>query len=591
MKMAINTKFDIQYINSVEGIRVKHLLADVMHMSYLLNPVLGTYGYKLKPTAAQYTELGAYDTEVHVDDPERDALEHGGLTIWERIPMSELGSYNSGDCDATFRLYYVFLIKIREYKMQHVLQIMADGCQMLAEMEANGVLIDSMYVKEKTPELEAIVKQYEADLFTLVGREIDWNSPKEIAKLLYDDLKYIDFVDAKTFVKKKKGKGPKLRDTGELTLLRYDTPITKAVLRHRRASKLLSTYFKGYFSNPEVDGRIHPNFSQTGTATGRLSSDNPNFQNIAKKIEKSDPAYNELKNIQAKLCIVAPTGWKIVSADLSQAELRVAAMASRDPALCKVFIDDVDLHSMNAKNSFGIRKNIKPFVEEALSNGLVVGTPEFDLYVLRKELRLIKDENSDQRSASKSISFGILYSMTKWGLSYDLTNKTRSQGKIWSPEECGEAIDNFHRAYPKLTRYMTYCKTFAKKNGYIYNLFGRRRWFPNITSDDYDLRKRDLNGASNTPIQGGSSDLMICGMVAIWKEIDHSRAKMIMTVHDSLVLEVREDYVDECAKIVKRNLEHPTFRGKPLEFINIPIKADIEIGDSYGHVKEIEVEY
>jgi len=176
-------------------------------------------------------------------------------------------------------------------------------------------------------------------------------------------------------------------------------------------------------------------------------------------------------------------------------------------------------------------------------------------------------------------------------LAFDLNKKGLSTGKVWTIRECKDAIDNFHRAYPKLARYLIYCKTFARRTGYITNFFGNRRWLYNIASDDYDLKKRDLNAASNTPIQGLSAQIMMCGMVAIWKEIDHSRAKMIMTVHDSLVLEVREDYVEECAKIVKRNLEHPTFRGKPLEFINIPIKADIELGDSYGHVEEIEVEY
>ena len=178
--------------------------------------------------------------------------------------------------------------------------------------------------------------------------------------------------------------------------------------------------------------------------------------------------------------------------------------------------------------------------------------------------------------------------MTARGLQYDLNKKTQRDGKTWELKECQDSINEFKAKYPRLTRFLNHCKKTAQETGYIRNLFGRIRWLPNIKSDDWVLRGKDLNASVNTPIQGGSADMMLCGMYEIWKRLDRTRAKMVMTVHDSLVLEVRDDYVVECAKIVKHYLENPTLDGQKLPFLVIPIVSDISIGSTYGGVADIK---
>ena len=176
--------------------------------------------------------------------------------------------------------------------------------------------------------------------------------------------------------------------------------------------------------------------------------------------------------------------------------------------------------------------------------------------------------------------------MTARGLKFDLDKKTRAKGKTWTQEECEDAITKFKTNYPKLTKYLSYLKTFAVKNGYVRNLFGRVRWLPNVNNKkDWRARGKDLNAAVNTPIQGASADLMLCALYEIWCNLDKEKARLLLTVHDSVVLEVRADYVHEASKILLEALQNPKFDGKPLPFLTIPIKADLEIGFNYGEHK------
>ena len=186
--------------------------------------------------------------------------------------------------------------------------------------------------------------------------------------------------------------------------------------------------------------------------------------------------------------------------------------------------------------------------------------------------------------------------MTAMGLKFDLDKKTRAKGKVWSIEECQDAVDKFKKSYPKLTRYLRYQVDFACKNGYVRNLFGRVRWLPNVNSKvDWRARGKDRNAAVNTPIQGASADLMLCALYEIWCNLDKEKARLLLTVHDSVVLEVRADYVHEAAKILLEALENPKFGGKPLAFLSIPIKADLEVGFNYGqhfeYSTKIDYEY
>ena len=390
-----NGKFDIKYMRGTLDIHVPGIVGDVMLMEYLMDPTRGAYGYKLKPLAQKYTSLGAYDTEVHEDD-EEEAAE--GRTIWETVDIHTLAAYNVADCDATLRIYYILLEKIRALKMMPVHKLMSNGLMVLTEMEFHGVLVNTDLVKEYREYLTPLLANYTAELEELVGKSVDWNSNTELGKLFYDELKYTNPF------------GKPERKTDEDVLELWDTELSKAMLKYRRVSKMLGTYINGYFAEDKLSptSRLHGSFHQTGTKTGRLSSSNPNIQNITSRIQKHDPAYNDLKHLKIKKVMQAAPGWSIVAADLSQAELRVATCASNEPGLVYAFCNGLDLHSLNAKNSFGITKDTSVIKERLRAEGVKEGSEEWTLAVIKYELGRIKEENSLERDSAKSLSFGIL---------------------------------------------------------------------------------------------------------------------------------------------------------------------------------------
>ena len=257
-----NGKFDIKYMRGTLDIHVPGIVGDVMLMEYLMDPTRGAYGYKLKPLAQKYTSLGAYDTEVHEDD---DNEVKEGPTIWETVDIHTLAAYNVADCDATLRIYWLLLEKIKELKMMSVHKLMSNGLMVLTEMEYHGVLIDTDLVKQYRAELTPLLENYTAELEELVGKSIDWNSNTELGKLFYDELKYTNPF------------GKPERKTDEDVLERWDTDIAKAMLKYRRVSKMLGTYINGYFDESKLSptSRLHGSFHQTGTKTGRFSSSEP----------------------------------------------------------------------------------------------------------------------------------------------------------------------------------------------------------------------------------------------------------------------------------------------------------------------------
>jgi len=178
--------------------------------------------------------------------------------------------------------------------------------------------------------------------------------------------------------------------------------------------------------------------------------------------------------------------------------------------------------------------------------------------------------------------------MSKWGLLFDLTKKTRSRGKTWLPEECQTQIDNFHRAYPELSMWLKEQQTFGTKHGFIQTMFGRVRPLPWYNSPDWKERKKAMNEAINTPIQSASSDIMMLGVATIRKRLDLTRARLLATVHDSVVIEVKEDYLEQSLPIIQESLEHPLLYGRELPFLSIPLKADMSIGYKYGTVEELD---
>ena len=587
-----NGMFDVPFLKNTYKLFSEHNYADTMMDAYLLRPGKGKYGYGLKGLALQYTDLGAYDTEINEEEDdeevttrvEQDALgndvfvEEEGQNKWEKIPLETLATYNCGDVDATWQIFHIFRRELAAKKMIEMSRIMAECELVVMDMETNGCLIDTEMVQDAIPQLEVILQRYDEELTAIVGEKYDWNSSKELAILLYDKLHY------------KSPYGPASRPTDDTTLEIIDTPFTRTMRKYRKASKLCGTYFKGYFSKIECDGRLHGRFWLNETATGRLSSSDPNMQNLPRGMASYEPGYDDLHHYKAKNAIMAPEGWTLVAADQSQAEMRVAGMLSGDPELIRSYRNGIDLHSLNAKVCFDLKIDLTEVKKAMLAEGYKEGTEAYDLELLKRELKIVKRDHGAERTAAKSVSFGILYGMSEFGLKFDLDGKTRQQGKIWTVDECRIMIKRFHANFRVLSRWLESQKAFVKKNGYIANAFGFRRPIPEVYSDDPKDKTGALRKAVNTPVQGTASIIMVLGIATARRRLDPTRAKLIMTVHDSVVLEVRDDYVDEAIKILRESLTNPIFEGKPLSFLSIPLAVDVEKGQRYGSLEEVPMD-
>jgi DNA polymerase-1 len=408
----------------VHGIIVNRLVADTMLMSYSLDPTRGKYGYGLKPLSQEHTDLGAYETEVK--ELEDDVDEDGVVikTKWEKIDMLTLATYNICDCDATLQIYKKFAKQLAEYNMNGVTELMAEAIHVICDLQINGVLIDQEFVKDTIPKLESLLEGYDAQLTELAGGRYDWNSPKELGKLLYELLEY----------KNPYGANSDTYPTDDEALDRINTPFTAVMRKYRKTSKLCNTYFKGYFSKVEHDGRLRANYWLNSTETGRLSSDEPNLQNLPRTMSEDDVGYYDLVEYKVKNAIIAPMGWTLVQADQSQLEMRVAGIVSNDPELVYSYSNGIDMHSLNAKVCFSIVTDLKAIVDQVESMGLVKDSEQGKLQILKRELNIIKGEHGDKRTAAKSVSFGVLYGkfchIQTYSKRYQLTKATTHVARI-----------------------------------------------------------------------------------------------------------------------------------------------------------------
>lgn len=301
-----NFRYDMSFMKVVYGIQVKNFIADTMLMAYLLSPEKGKYGYGLKNLAAEHTDLGAYASDVK--DVEDEFDEETGLllrTKWEMAPMLTLATYNCGDVDGCLQIFKLFLAELTKMRMMDAVSILAEASYVVVELECNGVLIDQEFVNETIPKLDTLLERYEVELTELAGASYDWNSPKVLGELLYTTLGYPNPY------------GPNFDSlpTDDEALDRIDTPFTKLFRKYRKASKLCGTYFKGYFSKTERDGRLRAEYHLCSTATGRTSSMSPNFQNLPRGMGKHDVGYEDMSAWKVKNAIIAPPGWTLVAAD------------------------------------------------------------------------------------------------------------------------------------------------------------------------------------------------------------------------------------------------------------------------------------
>ena len=406
-------------------------------------------------------------------------------------------------------------IKLKE--MENLLyEIEQPLCEVLASMEVYGVKADVEGIKAFGVELTQKIKSTETEIYALAGREFNISSPKQLGVVLFEEL---------NLPSKKKTKSGYSTNAEVLESLVDTHPIIPLILEYRTLTKLNSTYVDGLLKEVRSDGRVHSVFKQTETRTGRISSTEPNMQNI--------PVRKELGRNMRKF-FVAEEGKTLVDADYSQIELRVLASVCGDKNMQEAFLSGSDIHTRTASQVFGVPED---FV-----------APEM-------------------RSAAKAVNFGIIYGIGAFSLSKDINV---------SVAEAKKYIENYLKNFPNVEKFMNDTVDFGLKNGYVTTIFGRRRYIPELMSSNKMLQAFGKRAAMNAPIQGAAADIIKIAMVSVYKRLkaENLNAKLILQVHDELIIETDESCAEKVAEILKEEMESCVK-------LSIPMTADVNIGNSW----------
>jgi len=507
-KVGQNIKFDLLVLKRAK-IELRGISFDTMIASYLLNPA--ERRHNMDDLAEKYLN---YKTITY---KELTGTGKNAIPLAE-VPLEKLAEYATEDADITFRLYKLFKPMLDGENLTELFEtIEMPLLPVLAEMEYAGVKIDTNHFEKMKKTIIEKVRETEKKIYELAGQEFNINSTKELSSILFEKLKL------KTAKKTKTGFST---DIQVLETLKGSHEIIDNLIAYRTLSKLNSTYID---SLPKMisptTGRIHTSYNQTIAATGRLSSTDPNLQNI--------PIRDEFGG-QIRRGFVPEKGFLFMSADYSQIELRLAAHYSNDSNMIKAFRDKIDIHSMTASSVF------KADIDHI--------TP-------------------DMRRQAKIINFATIYGVSPYGLS--------QQAEIGF-REAAEFIKIYFETYPGFRNYIDTTIEFAKEHGYVQTLMGRKRPVPEITSETSFRREGAERVAINTPLQGTSADMIKIAMINIAKEMKGKKLKsrMIMQVHDELVFEVSEDEMDIMEILVRDKMENAIK-------LNVPVVVDISTGKNW----------
>ncbi|MBV8801517.1 MAG: DNA polymerase I, partial [Gammaproteobacteria bacterium] len=498
-KVGQNIKYDREIFANI-GINLQGIY-DTMLESYILNS--SSTNHNMDTLALKY--LG-WRTITYVDIAGKGVNQ----LPFNKIPIDVAGTYAAEDADVTLQLHHIFRDKLnKEPRLKSVYEeIEIPLISVLGNMEKNGVLIDADKLHKQTMELEQRLSHIEENIYQLAETPFNINSPKQLQIILFDKLKL-------PILQKTPTGQPSTADA-VLQELALEYPLPKHIIEYRSLSKLITTYTKKLPTqiHPKT-GRIHTSYNQTGAATGRLSSSDPNLQNIPIRTAEGR---------RIRQAFIAPPGCKILSADYSQIELRLMAHISEDTHLLKAFSDNLDIHQATAA--------------EILSLSL-------------------EDVTAEQRRNAKAINFGLIYGMSAFGLAKQL-GISRDAAQIY--------IDRYFARYPGVKNYMENTRLSANDKGYVETLWGRRLYLPDIHSSQIMRKKAAERAAINAPLQGSAADIIKRAMISLndWLEQTHFNAKMIMQVHDELVFEVAEDKVDEMIIVVRTHMMNAAMLKVPL---------------------------
>jgi DNA polymerase-1 len=440
------------------------------------------------------------------------------------VDLEKVAEYGCEDADVTFQLRSVLEPKLKEAKLDPLFHdVEMPLMHVLIEMEENGVALDRKLLSEMSKEMASQLNQLQQEIYKIAKEKFNINSTQQLGKILFEKLKVHELAGVKRPKRTKTGYA-----TDVATLERYVIhPLPKILLDYRQLTKLKSTYVDALpkLIHPKT-GRVHASFNQTVAATGRLSTSDPNLQNI--------PIRTDLGREIRRAFIPGEKGWVILSADYSQIELRIMAHISGDQTLIESFRNGEDVHSRTAAEIFGISQ---------------------------------EQVTAEHRRQAKTINFGIMYGMGAFGLSQRLGI---------SLEEAQSFISAYFTRYPKVNEFFTQIIGLAHKQGYVTTLLNRRRYLPELQSDNRNIREFGERTAINTPIQGTAADMIKVAMIRIAKHLRSKKwlAKMILQIHDELVFEVPIDEADRLSDMVRKEMEEALK-------LSVPIKVDIGMGQNW----------
>ena len=509
-KLGQNLKYDA-HILANHGITLRGIAHDTMLESYVLNSTLTKHN--MDDLAKEY--LGV--TTITYQDITGKGVKQ---IPFQEVSLEQAGPYAAEDADITLQLHQTLITKLKAQPslLKLYSEIEIPLLTVLTRIESNGVLIDNAMLSQQSLELAGHIATLEQQSHDMAGHVFNLGSPKQIHTILYDQQKLP--------ILKKTPKGQPSTEESVLQELALEYPLPKLILEHRSLSKLKSTYTDKL--PQQVDdktGRIHTSYHQAVAATGRLSSSDPNLQNIPIRSEEGR---------KIRQAFIAPPGYKIVAADYSQIELRIMAHLSADAGLLKAFSAGEDIHKATAAEVFGVA---------------------------------LDQVTTDLRRSAKAINFGLIYGMSSFGLANQL-GLTRGQAQSY--------IDLYFARYPGVKNYMDTIKEQAREQGYVETLFGRRLYLPEIKSKNAARRQYAERTAINAPMQGTAADIIKLAMISTdqWLREENPDAKIIMQVHDELVFEVAEDHLDSCCKHI-RNLMCSAAE------LNVPLLVDIGVGNNW----------
>ena len=510
LKIGQNIKYDMEVLMNY-GVRLAAPMFDTMLAHYVLQPEQKHNMDILAETLLNYQT-------IHIDEligPKGKSQKN-----MRDLSPADICDYAAEDADITLCLYNVLKPRLKEADVEDLFyNIEMPLVPVLAEMEMNGVLLDTNALAETSKVLTERMKQIEKEIYDLAGHEFNIASPKQVGEVLFGEMKIVD--------KPKKTKTGQFVTSEEVLLqLRSKAPIVDHILEHRGLKKLLGTYVDALpkLINPHT-GHIHTSFNQAVTATGRLSSSDPNLQNIPVRGEEGK---------EIRKCFIPEPGCLFFSADYSQIELRVMAHLSGDKNMIEAFREGYDIHAATAARIY-------------------------------KED--INDVTRDQRTKAKRANFGIIYGITVFGLAERLEI---------SRDEAKQLIDGYFETFPQVHAYMEKAKELAREHGYAETFFHRRRYLPDITSHNATVRNFAERNAINAPIQGSAADIIKIAMIRIYERFRREgiKSKMILQVHDELNFSVLPEEKEQVEKIVLEEMQNAYT-------LQVPLVADSGWGNNW----------